>query len=78
MNVHLKGKNIVINELAGQMTDGLCLIYALEEVSGQSVGKYNKRVIMEVHKLDNINIALQFLSKNGVNTSSITPRGTIY
>jgi hypothetical protein len=75
MNTHLKDKGIEIVDLASQLSDGLNLIYALEQCTGQSVGKYSKRIIMEVHKLDNLTIALQFLAKKGVNTSSITPRG---
>ncbi len=73
MNSHLKDKDIEVTDLS-QLSDGLYLIYALETCTGQSVGKYSKRVIMEVHKLDNLSIALQFLAKKGF-TITVTPRG---
>ncbi|KAJ3318023.1 hypothetical protein HDV06_000873 [Boothiomyces sp. JEL0866] len=72
LNKNLKSHNIELEKL--DISDGLTLIYALENQTGESVGKYNKKAMMQVHKMDNIAVSLTFLSKHGVNTSFLTPR----
>jgi hypothetical protein len=43
-----------------------------------SVGKYNKKCMLPMQKADNINIAMQFLGRNGVDVNGITPRGIFW
>lgn len=75
LNSNLKAKEIEVTDLTVCLSDGLNLIYALENATEKSVGKFNKKAMMQVHKLDNISVALAFLTKNGVNTRSLTARG---
>jgi hypothetical protein len=71
----LQYKDIKIDDLYSSLGDGLNLIYALEHATGESVGKYNKRTILPVHKIDNISVALNFLAKRGVEVQFLTPQG---
>lgn len=52
----------------GTLTDGVKLIRALEHATGESAGKYRKKCVMQVHKVDNIAVALNFLNKRGLAT----------
>ncbi|KAJ3330267.1 hypothetical protein HDU76_006055 [Blyttiomyces sp. JEL0837] len=74
MNQHLASKDIHIDNLYSSLGDGLNLIYALEDCTGGSIGKYNKRAMLPVHKIDNIAVALNFLQKNGINTHFLSPQ----
>ncbi|KAJ3074916.1 hypothetical protein HDU98_009885 [Podochytrium sp. JEL0797] len=77
LNQHLASHEIVMQDLYTELGNGLNLIYALEDATGESVGKYNKRAIMAVHKIDNIAVALNFLSKKGVATQFMTPQDVV-
>ncbi|KAI9337737.1 hypothetical protein BDR26DRAFT_863472 [Obelidium mucronatum] len=74
LNLHLASKEIVVDDLYTSLGDGLKLIYALEDATGESVGKYNKRAALPVHKIDNCAVALNFLQKKGINTQFMTPQ----
>lgn len=83
LNQHLAAKDIHIENLYDSLADGLNLIYAIEVIiffkkqsaTKESVGKYNKRTMLPVHKIDNLSVALTFLAKKGVDVQFITPQG---
>ena len=77
LNSHLSARSIVVEDLYTCLGDGLNLIYALEDATGESVGKYNKRTMLPVHRIDNISVALNFLSKRGVDVSFMGPQGSL-
>ncbi|KAI8821131.1 uncharacterized protein EV422DRAFT_529276 [Fimicolochytrium jonesii] len=66
LNKHLHSHNIQVDNLYTSLGDGLNLIYALEDATGESVGKYNKRAMLPVLKIDNIAVALNFVAKKGI------------
>ncbi|KAJ1558410.1 hypothetical protein HK405_013747, partial [Cladochytrium tenue] len=76
LNAHLAARGVVLDSLfgGGALADGLNLIYALEDATGEPVGKYNKRAMLPVHRIDNIAVALNFLAKRGINTHFLTPQ----
>jgi hypothetical protein len=79
MNYHLKSREIeTITNLSNCLHDGLFLIYALENCTGQSIGKYNKRVMMDVQRTDNIELSLKFLILKNVKIGSISAKGFIF
>jgi hypothetical protein len=49
----------------------------VKDATGESVGKYSKRTILPVHKIDNISVALNFLSKKGVDVHFTNPQGKL-
>lgn len=74
INHNLEDRDIIIKDIYTSLNDGLNLIYALEKCTGESVGKYNKRVILPVHKIDNLSVALRFLDKKGISTAFVNPQ----
>ncbi|KAH6566442.1 hypothetical protein BASA62_006693 [Batrachochytrium salamandrivorans] len=74
MNKYLDDKAIVIDDLYTAFADSLNLIYALETRVGESVGRYSKRPMLPVHKIDNTAVALAFLNKRNVPTQFLTPQ----
>ncbi|KNC96047.1 uncharacterized protein SPPG_08642 [Spizellomyces punctatus DAOM BR117] len=74
LNKHLVAHDIQVDNLYSALGNGLNLIYALEDCTGESVGKYNKRAMLPVHKIDNIAVALNFLTKKGISTGFCSPQ----
>jgi len=61
INSHLRKRSLVVNNLFTDLKDGINLIHILEQLSGEKcTGKYNKTPKMDVHKLENITIAVDF------------------
>ncbi|KAJ3140415.1 hypothetical protein HK100_009846 [Physocladia obscura] len=77
LNKHLAAHDVVITDLYSSLGDGLNLIYALEDATGESVGRYNKRAVLAVHKSDNVAVALNFVAKRGISTAFLTPQDII-
>lgn len=46
-----------------------------QDATNESIGKYNKRIIMNVQKIDNLAVALSFLGRKGVEVRFCTPQG---
>ncbi|KAJ3150508.1 hypothetical protein HDU86_006386 [Geranomyces michiganensis] len=74
LNKHLEPQNVQIDNLFSSLSNGLNLIWSLEDATGESVGKYNKRAMLPVHRLDNLSVALNFCTKKGVSTSFCSPQ----
>ena len=64
-----------MEDIYSQLENGLNLIHALEQSTGERVGKYNKRAMLPVHKIDNWSVVLAFLGKKGVDVRAFTPQG---
>ena len=50
-----------ISDLATDFSDGIRLIALVEVLAGKKIGNYNKRPKVRAQKIENVNIALQFL-----------------
>lgn len=61
-NEHLKVVNRYIMALETDLADGLLLIALVEVLSGKRMPKHNRRPTLRAQKLENINIALKFLT----------------
>nr|KAJ3407522.1 hypothetical protein HK105_003359 [Polyrhizophydium stewartii] len=68
MNKYLEPKDIHVDDLYSAFADSLNLIYALEARTGEVVGRYSKRPMLPVHRIDNTAVALSFLNKHNVPT----------
>lgn len=64
-NEHLKkiGKEYLIEEFGEDFCDGIRLILLLEVLSQKKVGKYSKRPRVLAQKMENIELALDFIMK---------------
>ncbi|KAK6092092.1 oligomeric mucus gel-forming [Batrachochytrium dendrobatidis] len=74
MNKYLEAKEIHVEDLYTAFSDSLNLIYALESRTGESLGRYSKRPMLAVHKIDNTAVVLSFLNKRNVPTQFLTPQ----
>jgi len=71
VNSHLIKRGKKIDDLLTDFSDGVMLLNFLESISGDSVGKFNTTPKMRIHKVENVNKALKFISDHGVKLASI-------
>lgn len=62
-NNHLKAKLLKIEDLEGGFSDGVKLITLLEMLSQKRLGKYNKKARIHAQKMENNQLALDFITK---------------
>ena len=64
-NEHLKkqSNDMLIDDLALDFSDGIKLITLLEVLSGKKVGRYNKRPRVHAQRMENVEMALDFIMK---------------
>jgi Ca2+-binding EF-hand superfamily protein len=60
-----------IRHLATDLSSGETLIQLLEIIGDESLGKYNKAPKLRLQKIENMNKALEFIKKRGVNLTNI-------
>jgi len=71
MNTHLSDRDLEIKELNEDLQDGLKLIQLLEIISGKRIKKYKKKPQNKLQKIENLNIALKFVKKEGLTLVNI-------
>jgi hypothetical protein len=63
--MHLKTKDIQIQELSTDLSDGTKLITLLEILNGSTIeGRYYKNPKSKPYKIANVNFALNFITDN--------------
>ena len=62
-NEHLKKQDMLIEDLANDFSDGIKLIVLLELLSGKKVGRYSKRPRVHAQRMENVEMALDFIMK---------------
>ncbi|XP_015127266.1 filamin-A isoform X2 [Diachasma alloeum] len=70
-NKHLKCVNKYINDLEGDLSDGLLLVSLLEVLSQKRLPKHNKKPNFRSQKLENVAVALKFLDDQGIRIVNI-------
>ena len=71
-NNYLAKKELVIVDLYEDLRDGLILIALLQEVSGEPVAlRYVKRPKLRIQKMENLNLAFQFMMRKGLTLTNI-------
>ncbi|KAK3266388.1 hypothetical protein CYMTET_24994 [Cymbomonas tetramitiformis] len=61
-----------INNLKEDLKDGVALIELLEVLSGKPVGKYNKHPKLDIQKMENLSLAIAFISAQGIKLVNIS------
>ncbi len=74
-NSHLRKVGIQIKELDQDFREGFNLLRLLEVISGEKVPPAERRGKMRVHKIANINRALEFVASKGVKLAGIGAEG---
>ena len=62
-NEHLKAKLLKIEDLNLDLRDGVRLVVLLELLSQKKLGRYNKKARIHVQKMENCQLALDFITK---------------
>ena len=63
VNQHLQAKMMKVENLSQGFCDGVKLIVLLELLSQKRLGKYNKKARIHVQKMENNQLALDFITK---------------
>ncbi|KAI8814853.1 calponin homology domain-containing protein [Cladochytrium replicatum] len=72
VNTKLATKNIApITVIDRELETGEHLIQLLEIIGDESLGRYNKNPKMRIQKVENLNKALEFIRRRGVNLTNI-------
>jgi hypothetical protein len=76
-NVHLRERSLKIVDMAQNLDDGILLIHLLEIVSGKSMTRpYGKAPKLRIQRLENAQIALQFMKNESIKLVAVVPEGT--
>lgn len=62
-NEHLKVQDMFLEDLTTDLSDGVRLIVLIEVLSHKKVGRYNKKPRVYAQKMENVQLALDFLMK---------------
>lgn len=71
-NMHLGKRGRKIEEIQNDFGDGILLIQLLEIIGGEEIGKYNKNPTLRIHKIENVNKALDYIRKKNVKLHGIS------
>eukprot|EP01100_Stratorugosa_tubuloviscum_P000979 TRINITY_DN121_c0_g3_i1.p1 TRINITY_DN121_c0_g3~~TRINITY_DN121_c0_g3_i1.p1 ORF type:complete len:629 (-),score=334.80 TRINITY_DN121_c0_g3_i1:157-2043(-) len=66
VNSHLVKRGLKIEDVITGFTDGVNLVNLLEVISTEKIAKYEKNPKMRIHKVENVNKCLQFITEHGV------------
>lgn len=62
-------------DLRKDLSDGILLIQLLEIIGDENLGRYNRNPRMRVHRLENVNKALEYIKSKGMPLTNIGPAG---
>lgn len=62
-NEHLKAQKLFVEDLSSDLSDGVRLIVLIEVLARKMLGRYNKRPRVYAQKMENVQLALDFLMK---------------
>ncbi|KAK5166138.1 alpha-actinin [Saxophila tyrrhenica] len=71
LNNKIKARNVQVNNLITDLSDGIILIHLLESLSNESLGRYASRPKLRVQRFENVNIALDFIKSRKIQLTNI-------
>lgn len=71
LNSKLKVRDLEINNLVGDLSDGTILIHLLEILSNESLGRYAAKPKLRVQRFENVNKALDFIKARRIQLTNI-------
>ena len=61
-NSFIPDKSLQIKDFTADLVDGLSLITLIETLTGESLGRYHKKVKLQPHALENVNLPLKLVN----------------
>ncbi|KAF9733666.1 hypothetical protein PMIN06_010808 [Paraphaeosphaeria minitans] len=71
LNSKLKVRELEINDLITDLSDGIALVHLLEILSNESLGRYASRPKLRVQKFENVNKSLDYIKRRGIQMTNI-------
>ncbi|MCJ1304788.1 hypothetical protein MMC08_007601, partial [Hypocenomyce scalaris] len=71
LNAKVKPRDVVVNDLATDLSDGVILIHLLEILGNESLGRYASKPKLRVQRFENVNKALDFIKARGIQMTNI-------
>ncbi|TKA31104.1 hypothetical protein B0A50_02073 [Salinomyces thailandicus] len=71
LNNKLTVRNLPVNDIVTDLSDGVILIHLLEILSQESLGRYAARPKLRVQRFENVNIALDFIKSRKIQLTNI-------
>jgi hypothetical protein len=71
LNTKLEVRQIEIQDLVLDLSDGVILIHLLEVLSSESLGRYASKPKLRVQRFENANLALDFVKSRGIQMTNI-------
>lgn len=71
LNDKLKIRQLFIDDLVVDLSDGVILIHLLEILSNESLGRYASRPKLRVQKFENVNKSLDYIKGRGIQMTNI-------
>ncbi|KAI9188028.1 alpha-actinin [Blastocladiella emersonii ATCC 22665] len=71
VNTKLQLRGMAVTDLATELADGVALINLLEIIGDEPLSRYTKSPRLRIQKVENLNVALGFIKRRGVNLVSI-------
>lgn len=71
LNSKLESRELQIENLVSNLSDGVMLIHLLEILSGESLGRYAAKPKLRVQRFENANVSLDFIRSKGIHMTNI-------
>ncbi|KAI9661969.1 MAG: hypothetical protein M1831_002884 [Alyxoria varia] len=71
LNSKLKARDLSIQDLSKDFSDGVILIHLLEILGNESLGRYASKPKLRVQKFENVNIALDYIRSRSIQMTNI-------
>lgn len=71
LNSKLKARNVEIQDLIYDLSDGVVLIHLLEILGQESLGRYASQPKLRVQRFENVNKCLDFIKGRGIQMTNI-------
>ncbi|KAL1991723.1 hypothetical protein VTN49DRAFT_5031 [Thermomyces lanuginosus] len=71
LNNKLKVRNLAVDDLVKDLSDGVILIHLLEILGDESLGRYAAKPKLRVQKFENVNKSLDFVKSRGIQITNI-------
>ena len=71
LNSKVQCRDVAVNDLVKDLSDGVILIHLLEVLGAESLGRYASRPKLRVQRFENVNTALNFIKSRGIQMTNI-------
>ena len=71
LNSKVNPRDVHVNDLVTDLSDGVILIHLLEVLGNESLGRYASKPKLRVQRFENVNKALDFVKARGIQMTNI-------